>query len=239
MVTEAQLRGVLQLPARPFSENILSDGSRYYDLSHFEPLQILSVTGQNGAFNNYQYMQGIDFAMVSGVIDFGIGGLTPTLGIPFKVDYTYSELGASTVSTSMWIASTTVYQQLASTFPYNKISAAGVAYNDLATLGTLMVGAREATAALASSDTINAVKYRRGMVQMDETQKSKNWIELSRSWEAKYQKYLSMIRLSGRLSGIKIIAAGAYSLVFPSDGDAFPEMAYLAEDAYGSYGGVL
>jgi hypothetical protein len=195
----------------------------------------LNLSGQNGAFNNYSYVAGTDYALTSGVIDFGIGGTQPTLGIPFNVEYTYSELGSATASTSMWIASTTVHQELASTFPYNQTSPSGVAYNDLATLGTLMVAARECCVGLAASDNVNAVKYRRGAIQMDETAKTKGWTELAKSWSAKYDKYLAMIRPSGRPSSVMLIAANAYNLVLPTIGaDCFPEMSYL-----GSYGGVL
>ena len=240
MLTEAQLRGVLQLPTRPFNEMILSDGGRYYDLSHFEPLSIYSLTGTLGPYVNHPFVQGTDFVLNNGVLDFGTGGSIPTLGTSFEVDYSYSALGAATVSTSMWIASTTVYQQLSSTFPYNQITAAGVAYNDLATLGTLMVAAREACVAMAASETENAVKYRRGAIQMDETQKSKNWLELSRGWEEKYHKYLGMIRLYGKPSGIVVIARAAYALVFPMADSDYTNLEDLAADeSYGSYGGVL
>jgi hypothetical protein len=244
MLTEAQLRGVLQLPARPFNENILSDGSRYYDLSHFEPLTIYSLVGTLGPFQNHPFVMGTDFVLNNGVLDFGAGGASPTLGTSFEVDYSYSSLGAASVSTSMWIASTTVAQQLASAFPYNQISLAGVAYNDLATLGTLMVAARESCAAMAASEIENAVKYRRGAIQMDETAKTKNWLELSHGWETKYQKYINMIRPGGRPSGLIVIARTAYAMVFPTDGNVdFPDLDYLSEDigdGYGDdYAGVL
>lgn len=238
MVTEAQLRGVLQLPARPFSENILSDGSRYYDLTHFEPLSVYALVGTLGPYANHSFVPSVDFILNSGVLDFGTTGSTPTLGTTFEVDYSYSSLGPGTVSTSMWIASTTVLQELASSFPFNQNSPSGVAYNDLATLGTLMVAAREACIGLAGAETDNAVKYRRGAIQMDETQKSKNWIELSRSWGAKYDKYLSMIRPGGRPGGIMTIARAAYSMVFATDGYALPDMEYLRDAEFESYGGV-
>ena len=239
MLTEAQLRGVLQLPARPYSENILYTSDRYYDLTHFEPLTIYSLTGMNGAFSSYAFSNGVDFVLNNGVVDFGIGGSTPTLGTPFTVNYSYSTLGANTVSTSMWIASTTVHQQLASSFPYSASSPSGVAYQDLATLGTLMVAAREACAAMSSSEVENAIKYRRGGIQMDETLKTKSWSDLARSWDEKYQKYLALIRPTGNLSRIQGIAASARQLVFPSDGAVYPDYAYLAQDEYGSYGGIL
>ncbi len=239
MVTETQLRGVLQLPARPYSDTILYDGSRYYDLSHFEPLQIFNLIGVLGAFSAFNFTQNTDYALESGVIDFGIGGSNPQLGTPFIVDYSHSPLGSSSASTSMWIASTTVYQQLASAFPYGSTSATGVAFNDLATLGTLMVAAREACVAIAGSESEQAVKYRRGSILMDETQKSKNWMELSKEWEAKYQKYINMIRPGGRPSVMRSIVRDMYSFVFPSDSYGYREMAYLVQDEYGTYGGAL
>ncbi len=199
----------------------------------------MSLVGQLGAFPAYHFVENTDYALESGVIDFGIGGSSPILGTSFAVDYSYSPLGEGTVSTSMWIASTTVTQQLASAFPYGSNSAAGVAYNDLATLASIMVAAREACVALASSDTVQAVKYRRGSIQMDETQKAKNWMELSKEWEAKYQKYLNMVRPGGKPSAVMTIARDVYALVFPSDALGYEETRMLTGDWYGTYGGVL
>lgn len=236
MVTEDQLRGVLQLPARPTSETILFTGDRYYDLSHFEPLSVYSLIGTNGSTSGYSFNFSTDYTLTNGVLDFGGGANTPLLGTTFQTDYSYSPLGEATVSTSMWIASTTVYQELASNFPYGSNSAAGVAYNDLATYGTIMIAAARCCDALAASEVENAVKYRRGSIQVDETLKSKYWAEQSVVWESRYEKYINMIRPAGRPSGIMAIVANAYSLVFPSDAYAFGVASMREIAAYESFG---
>ena len=219
MLTDTQLRGLLQLPPRPYSENILYDGTRYYDLSHFEPLAILGVIGTNGSNTAYAFTQGTDVSLNNGTVDFN-GGLKPVLGSTFNVEYQYSPLGLAAASTSVFLANTVVPQQLGSAFAaiVGTNSPAGTPYADLRTFGQMMFAAAYACRSISTSGTETSVKYRRGGLLMDESMKPKNWSDLADTWEAKYQTYINMIRLSGQPSGLQRITANAYNLVFPPVG---------------------
>ncbi|MHB8592520.1 MAG: hypothetical protein ACYDBO_11050 [Vulcanimicrobiaceae bacterium] len=240
-LTEALLRSVLQLPTRPYSDPFPYDGAPFQDLSAREPVQILQASGTaSGAA--YLFRSGTDFQVTAGAIDWTLpGAVKPDFGTVYTVDYTYSRLGSSAASTSMWMANIVVTQDLGSSYPYNTLTPQGMAYNDIATYAQMLVAAREATHALATSDIDTAEKYRRGTVLVDDTKKWEDWDAISKDYAAKYRAFLTLARPGGRPSNFTTVSAALSSLVLDSDFSSLPynNLGGDSFDATNPFGGVL
>jgi hypothetical protein len=239
-LTEDQLRSVLQLPARPYSDPFAYDGAPYQDLTAREPVQILLASGTaSGAAYNFRL--GVDYQLTAGAIDWTLpGAVKPDFGTVYTIDYTYSRLGAAAASTSMWTANIVVTQDLGSSFPYGQMTPQGIPYDDIATYAQILVAAREATAALATSDIDTSEKYRRGTVLVDDTKKWEDWDAISKDYAAKYRAFLTLARPGGRPSNFTTVSAALSSLVLDSDFSSLPHHDLGGDTFTGnSFGGVI
>jgi len=236
-LTENLLRSVLQLPTRPYSDIFPYDSSPYYDLTRREPVSILTASGTaSGSAHNF--VMGTDFHLTAGVIDWTLPGTKPDYGTAFTINYTYSRLGSSTASTSMWTANLIVTQDLGMTFPYNIVTPQGIAYNDLATYAQALVACRESCKALSSSDIDVSEKARRGSVLVDDTKKWEDWDALAKEYEHKYRRFLTVVRPGGQISSFQIASQFLDAMVLDSDFTVAPP-GRLGTPYDSSFGGVL
>jgi hypothetical protein len=136
----------------------------------------------------------------------------------------------------MWIAQMTVTEDLGATYPYGQTTPAGVSTDQLATMGQVMVAAREACFALAAGDIDTAEKYKRGPVTVDDSKKSADWLAVADQWNQRYRKYLSLIRPKGQVRAFAVTKADLSALVFSSDGDLGR---IIGGEFLGQYAGAL
>lgn len=218
LITETDLRAILQLPNRPYSDPLLYDGAPYYDLSRREPTGVLSVSGSVSGGTPFFFRNAVDFSVHDGVIDWTGGALRPDFGTAFTIDYTYSRLASGGVSTSMFLADQIVTTELGPSYPYDTIGSTsvdqGFNYTLLAKMMQLFVAAREACYTLASAEIDYAEKYRRGSVLVDDTKKTDDWDAKAKNFDAKYMKYLNLVRPTGQLHHFSLTDRNAINMVF-------------------------
>lgn len=215
-LTVAQLRVALQLPERPYEDPYIFDGTNYWDFSHREVSTLLGISGTvSGTPKIFQ--QGVDFNITAGVIDWrspGPGSAKPDLFTRFQVDYTYSKLSGDTASSAVQTAQMVVAQALGPAYPYGSTTTAGVAFNDLATIGATVVAAREACQSLAATEIDQAQKGRRGAILLDDSKKTTDWLTMASSFNASYKRYLTMIRPGGMVRSFMAISSVPSSTIF-------------------------
>ena len=235
-VTDDQLRSILQLPARPYSDTFAYDGSPYFDLQRREIVNLLGVSGTVASAST-AFRLGVDFQLTAGSIDWTLAGRKPDFGTAFTVEYSYSRLGAAAASTATFFAPMIVTQDLGPAFPYGQNTTSGIPFNNLALMGQMYVAAREACNSLANAEIDIAEKYRRGSVLVDDTKKSADWITTAGEWDTKYKRYLTLIRPGGQVRGFSAINANAMELVFSAD---FGNFRLVGDQVYdGFFGATL
>lgn len=213
-ITDTQLRAVLQLPPRPYSDTYVYDGSPYFDLSRREVVTIFSLKGTLGAAAA-TFVLGVDFALTAGSIDWTLGTRKPDFGTPFVVEYAYSRLGASASSVAIQNAPIIVGHALGSKYPYGTMTSFGVKYDDIALMLQGYLAAREACHSLVAAEIDTAEKYRRGSVLVDDTKKTVDWIAAANEYDAKYKLYLVAAR--GPVRSFSLANANLSTLVFSSE----------------------
>lgn len=208
-LTVTQLRNVMQLPERPFEDVYQFDGTSYFDLSHREACTMFGVTG-TASGSAYTFQPNIDYQLTAGCIDWTLpGAKKPDFLTAFTIDYTYSRLGGIAASTCVANAQMIVQQDLGSAYPYGGSTTSGISFDQLATYGASLVASREACYTLSDSDIDLSQKARRGSVVLDDSKKTTDWQAVGDNWNARYKRYLTMIRPNGQIR--------AFSLIRPND----------------------
>lgn len=240
LVTETDLRAVLQLPNRPYSDPFIYEGSStpYYDLSRREATSLLSVSGTVSS-TPHMFVNNTDFSLHDGVIDWTLPGIKPDLGTVFTIEYTYSRLASGGVSTSVFLASNIVTAELGPSYPWGQVGTTsvdnGFNYNDLARMMQIFVAAREACYTLAAAEIDLAAKYRRGSVLVDDTKKTDDWRAAANEWNAKYEKYLNLVRPKGQLHHFSFTSRDALQMVFADWGALQSASSALREELVDAY----
>lgn len=240
-LTTDMVRAVLQLPLRPYSDPRVYDSTKYYDLTAREIVSVIQASG-TAAGGAHIFQTPNDFLLTNGCIDWSPAGVKPDLGTQFVVDYWYSPLSSATAAQAVSTAQSMVTQELGSAYPYASTSAEGVSTDALATIGQLYFACREACTSLAVSDIVNASKYRRGSVLIDDTHKTTDWQDMADKFGSKYKEFLRRIRPAGMVRAFAVTKRDVYSLVFEGDGGftgadqrAIVDMILTGN----SYGGIL
>lgn len=240
-VTDALLRSALQLPQRPYGDTYIYDGNpdgsnSYFDLSRREVVSILVCSGTSSG-QPFVFRNGTDFQLNAGSIDWTIpGGKKPDYGTAFTIDYTYSRLGSSAASTSMFNANIWATTDLGSSFPYGSKFANGLAANDVALAVQLCAAAREACEIMVSSEIDLADKYRRGSLQYDDTKKTDDWTAAAKMWESRYKRALILAR--GPVRKFAVSSRNSDVMVFPV-GDFVPDVVRSIIYGDSDYGGII
>ena len=240
-LTTVQLRAILQLPERPFEDIFPYDGTPYEPLSHIEPCTVLQCSGTVASAGNL-FVLGTDFRLTANCVDWTIpGGVKPDLNTPIYFDYTYSRLGGDAASTCVQNAQMIVAQDLGPAYPYGASSTSGVPFDMLATYGASLVAAREACWTLAATEIDLASKSRRGAVLLDDSKKTADWQASAMDWDKRYKRYLTMIRPSGMVRGLRIVGPNAERLIFGAiEREVFDELFINDAAEYGfAFGGIL
>ena len=218
----------LQLPQRPTHDDRLYDGSPYYDLSSFEVSTVIGCSGTASGIP-HTFVDLVDYEIQASVLQFIPGGTAPDYGTIFGVDYLYARAASSTVALAVSNAIMMVSQDLGSSFPYGGSTTSGVPFNNLAGMGALFVACREVCDSLASSEIELAQKYRRGSILIDDTKKTDDWSARSKEWDAKYKRYLTMIRPKGNPSAFRKISNESVRVMF---GSQVANLVYAPGESY-------
>ncbi len=218
-LTTDQLRSVLQLPERPYSDPRFYDGSLYYELERFEVARILSVSG-TASGSAYLFRPNVDYHLNYDSIDFTGSLVPPDLNSMFITQYTYSRLGSSLASTACANAVMITTQDLGPLYPYASHTSSNISTDQLATFIASFRAAAEACKGISSSEIELAQKLRRGAVLFDDSKKTSDWLDQSMKWETEYKKYLTMVRPSGMVRGFSLARPVVENLVMGEAGRA-------------------
>ncbi len=241
VLTTTQLRNLLQLPERPYSDDRFYDGSSYYELERFECVRILSLSG-TASSASHQFALNTDFALNYDSIDWSIGGgIKPDINTLFTTQYTYSRLGSSAASTAVQNAVFIATQDLGFKYPYASTTSAGQSTDQLATFIASFRACAEACKTLSSSEIELASKVRRGSILFDDSKKTSDWLDQSMKWEKEYKKYLTMVRPSGMVRGFQLVRPAIENLVMGEIGrEVFDTLFQRNNPLYGQgFGGVF
>lgn len=207
-----QLRNILQMPERPYSDDRFFDGSVYYELERFEVVRILSVSGTASGSGRIFNLNS-DYAINYDSIDWSNGVIKPDINTLFTTQYTYSRLGSAAASTAVANAILMTTFDLGPTYPYASTSAEGLSTDQLATFICSFRAAAEAVKIISNSEIEFAAKIRRGSILFDDGKKTSDYLDENNKWMMEYKKYLTMVRPLGMVRGFQLIRPTASNLV--------------------------
>jgi hypothetical protein len=208
-----QVRSLLQLPARPYSDDRFYDGSAFYELERFEVVKILNLSGIASG-SSHSFALNTDFAINYDSIDWSIpGGIKPDINTMFTTQYTYSRLGSSLASSAVANAQMITTFDLGAKYPYGSTSVDGISTDALASFVCAFKACAEVVRGMSVSEIEQASKIRRGSVLFDDSKKTSDYLDETVKWETHYKRYLNMVRPLGMIRGFQLVRPVAENLV--------------------------